>query len=101
MDKRNRVLIDGTVIKRSDLRYTPAGMPVLELVITHLSEQIEAGRHRKVECEVAMMALGDIAAKLDPVQIGQRLASKGFIAAKSNRYRNELVLHLEEFELLN
>ncbi|MCX7206728.1 MAG: primosomal replication protein N [Proteobacteria bacterium] len=101
MDKRNRVLIDGTVIKRSDLRYTPAGTPVLEIVITHLSEQIEAGKHRKVECEVAMMALGDIAARLASIQIGQRLASKGFIAAKSNRYRNELVLHLEEFELLN
>jgi primosomal replication protein N len=101
LDKRNRVLIDGTVIKRSELRHTPAGTPVLELVITHLSEQLEAGKHRKVECEVSIMALGDTAARLASISIGQRLASKGFIAAKSNRYRHELVLHLEEFELLN
>lgn len=101
LDKRNRVLIDGTVVKRSDLRHTPAGTPVLELVITHHSEQLEAGKSRKVECEVSVMALGEIAALLSSVTTGQRMACKGFFAAKSNRYRNELVLHLVEFELLN
>ncbi|MGL4604220.1 MAG: hypothetical protein ACRCU9_08735 [Iodobacter sp.] len=47
------------------------------------------------------MALGEIAALLASVTTGQRIACKGFFAAKSNRYRNELVLHLVEFELLN
>ena len=101
LDKRNRVLIDGTVVKRSDLRHTPAGTPVLDLVITHLSEPVDAGKSRKVACEVSVMALGEIAALLASVTTGQRMACKGFFAAKSNRYRNELVLHLVEFELLN
>ena len=49
------------LIERKALRYTPAGVPVVECVIGHQSEQIEAGSPRRVECEIPAIALGDTA----------------------------------------
>ena len=44
--KRNEVVIDGRLLKRSALRYTPAGIPVVDLLLGHISNQIEAGGRR-------------------------------------------------------
>jgi len=101
LDKSNRVWITGVLAERQPLRYTPAGIPVTELVIQHQSEQVEAGVSRKIECEVRAVALGLIAEKLSKVGTETRLSAAGFLAAKSLKRRQDLVLHIEEFELLN
>ena len=83
------------------LRYTPAGLPITEIVLLHQSEQTEVGMKRKVECEAQAIALGQTAVELSRIEAGARLVIRGFLAAKSLRRRHELVLHIEEFELLN
>ena len=101
MDKSNRVWITGVLAEHQPLRYTPAGIPVIELVIQHQSEQVEAGVSRKIECEVRAVALGSVAEKLSRVGAETELTAAGFLAAKSLKHRQYLVLHIEEFELLN
>jgi hypothetical protein len=54
----NRVELAGTLIERKALRFTPAGVPVIECLIGHQSEQLEAGSPRRVECEIPAIALG-------------------------------------------
>lgn len=70
-------------------------------MLVHQSEQTESGQGRRVECTVQMIVLGKNAETLNRVPEGEKLAVRGFLAAKSLRRRHDLVLHIEEFELLN
>lgn len=56
---------------------------------------------RRVECEVQVIALGQPAEAFSHIRTGEKISLCGFMAAKSLRRRQDLVLHIEEFELLN
>ena len=94
----NRFTLDAMLAQRDDLRYTPAGMPVLELTLAHTSSQAEAGGERKVDCEIAAIAFADIARELASVETGTALRCEGFIA---RRYRTgtSVALHISRFDL--
>lgn len=80
-----------------DLRYTPAGLPLLSFVISHVSEDVEAGLKRKVECEVKAVAMGDLANT--NIQLGTKLRALGFLAKRSVK-STQLVLHIKNLELI-
>ena len=80
---RNDAVIGGRLIKRSALRYTPAGIPIVDFVIAHNSVQSEAGSRRKVQCDVDAVAVGELAVKIDAVKINQPLQVTGFLARNS------------------
>jgi primosomal replication protein N len=96
----NRLTIDATLAKCSDLRYTPAGIPAFECVLKHASTQREAGGNRKVDCEIAAIAFGEMAIALARLADGSLLRCSGFLA---RRYRTgiTLLLHVNEFETLD
>ena len=55
----NKLAISGQVILLDELRYTPAGLPLLSFVISHVSEAEEAGLKRKVVCEIKAVVIGE------------------------------------------
>ncbi|MDP1897723.1 MAG: primosomal replication protein N, partial [Sulfurimicrobium sp.] len=57
----NRIVLSGKILAIDPLRYTPAGIPALNLTLGHSSRQVEAGMEREVECEVQVVALGELA----------------------------------------
>lgn len=81
------------------LRHTPAGVPVIEFLLQHESEQLEAGQMRRVECEMACVALGDPARVMSGARPGGQLRVGGFLAAKSLKRRSP-VLHVDTIEFL-
>ena len=91
--KRNEVVIDGRLLKRSVLRYTPAGTPAVDLLIGHSSIQNEAGSRREARCEIEAVALGDMALKLSMAKLNRSLQVGGFLARRSLGNRR-LVLHV-------
>ena len=93
----NRLALDATVVDRGDLRHTPAGIPAVELTLSHRSRQAEADGQRDVECEMHAVAFGEIARALAGVDRGAALRCEGFIA---RRYRTGtgVALHLTRFE---
>ncbi|TMH07701.1 MAG: primosomal replication protein N [Betaproteobacteria bacterium] len=94
----NTVTLDARMRSRSDLRFTPAGVPALDFELDHESTQIEAGAERRVACELAGIAIGPVAKKLAGVAPGAALRCRGFLA---RRYRTgvTVALHVNEFEL--
>ena len=90
--KRNEVVIDGRLLKRGALRYTPAGTPVIDLLLAHRSLQIEAGGRREARCEIAAVAIGELALRLSAAKMNQPLQISGFLAQNSIGNRR-LVLH--------
>lgn len=95
----NQIAFAGSLSEKKALRYTPAGVPVVEGRVTHASEQIEAGLKRKVECELGVVALGETAKLLNAAQPGQNLRITGFLAARSRNSRQP-VLHVITIEFL-
>ena len=81
------------------LRFTPAGLPLLSFIVRHVSEQTEAETKRKVECEVAVMAIGDIANQAKKIQLASQVKLAGFIAKRSLK-STQLVLHLNALEII-
>lgn len=81
------------------LRYTPAGLPLLSFAVRHASEQMEAGFKRKVECEIAVVAIGDIAKQAQNIQLSSQVKLAGFIAKRSLK-STQLVLHLNALEII-
>lgn len=79
------------------LRYTPAGVPVIEFRVVHASEQSEAGTSRNVECELACVALGPTALLLKEASPGTAFTVSGFLAAKSLKQKMP-VLHVTMIE---
>ena len=81
------------------LRYTPAGIPVVEFGILHESEILEAGAKRKVSAEIAAIAFETQARMLAGATLDRRLRVTGFLAAKSRRSK-KLVLHVTQIEFV-
>ena len=95
----NRVGISGKLLERGVLRYTPAGVPAIEFRLGHESEQIEAEKLRRVECEMACVGLGSPALLLKDASVGDRMELTGFLAARSAKSRSP-VLHVTNIEFL-
>ncbi len=72
---------------------------MLSFVVRHVSEQMEAEIRRQVECEMTVVAIGDIANKAKAVQAGSQIKLAGFIAKRSLKSA-QLVLHLNALEII-
>ena len=95
----NRVDLIGVLIERKAQRFTPAGVPVAECVIGHQSEQVEAGKPRRVECEIQAIGLGQTAQWLQAATPGVTVRLSGFLAAKSQSSK-QLRLHITTIEFV-
>jgi primosomal replication protein N len=86
----NRLELTGQVVEVSPLRFTPAGVPVLEFLISHESEVTEAGQQRRVALTIPVIALGDLARMSGVLQLGGSVRIQGFLAPQrkdSPRFR--------------
>lgn len=90
-------MIQAEVVKIEPLRYTPAGIPLLSVVLRHVSEQIEAGMKRKVECEINAVVLGDLALK--GLKQGVQIIAQGFLAKRSLK-STQLVMHINDMKTM-
>ena len=75
----NRVEISGQLMELESLRYTPAGIPIVQFRIGHVSTQQEAGAARKVECEVGVVAMEREARLVASAKLGVALTATGFL----------------------
>lgn len=89
----NRLTLTATMVERDTLRYTPAGIPMLNARVSHASRQAEAGAARDVEFEMAVVFAGKLAETASRMQVGQGLELSGFLAAR-RKLAKSLVLHV-------
>jgi primosomal replication protein N len=94
----NAFLLTASVAEISAQRYTPAGIPALDLQLEHESDQIEAGQSRKVKLNLRAIALGTTAETLAKTAVGKQAKFKGFLAAAKNGKGS--VLHITDIEFI-
>jgi primosomal replication protein N len=93
----NRLLLHAHLVQRSATRYTPAGLPALDLSLKHESTVGQEGQPRKLSFELRAVALGEVARSLNGVALGAALELAGFIA--QGRNGRGWVFHITEFSL--
>jgi primosomal replication protein N len=96
---QNRLVLTATVEREEVLRYTPAGMPVLEMWLKHHSKQSEAGLDRVVNCEIQAVMIGDSARAWSGKLAGNTVVFTGFLCQRSMK-NPRLVLHIEFAEFV-
>jgi primosomal replication protein N len=92
----NRTELTACIAEQAALRYTPAGLPALDVVLEHASEVQEAGQNRKVQLKIRALAIGSIAERLVKQAVGSVWTFKGFLATP--RQGKSVVLHIQEFQ---
>lgn len=94
----NKLLISACVIELDVIRYTPAGLAIIELVLEHLSEVFEAGQKRTVQLQLKARAMGKMAHELSRLPLNSFVEVEGFLA---HTYRNstQVCLHILSYRL--
>ena len=90
----NQTVICGEIIRLGVLRYTPAGVPVIDFVVKHQSRQMEANIARKINCELPTVALGETAKIISEMRLASNVKITGFLNRK-NQTNQQLVLHVD------
>ena len=92
----NRLVLSAQLVGRGAVRYTPAGLPALDLLLKHESQVTEDGQPRKVSMEIKAVAIGAITRLLQPLAMGSQLQVAGFLTAARNG--KGLSFHVTEVE---
>ncbi len=92
----NRLVLTASLLERGALRYTPAGIPALDLNLKHESELTQEGSTRKVSVEVKARALGEITRRLAQLELGSEHGFAGFVGSQRNG--RGVVFHVTELD---
>ncbi|WP_066566921.1 primosomal replication protein N [Snodgrassella sp. CFCC 13594] len=90
----NQVCLSAEIKSLDDLRYTPAGLPILQMWLSHESWQTELGERYLAKMEIQAKALGDMALNW-PYRQGTMIEIIGFIAQKGVRNPRP-ILHIQQ-----
>ena len=95
----NRLDLHAVIAEVSPLRYTPAGLPALDLRLEHASRIEELGQPREVKANIRAIALGTQAERLQTQALGSLWQFTGFIASPRNS--KHLVFHIQDFQIIS
>ena len=92
----NRLILAAELVERGATRYTPAGLPALDMSLKHESEVMEDKQPRKLQLMMRAVAIGEITRRIAALPLGQPANFAGFIAASRNG--RGLVFHVTEVD---
>lgn len=78
------------------MRYTPAGLPALDLSLRHESQVTQNGTPRQVSMEIRARAVGDITSALSCIELGSTHGFAGFLGSQRNG--RGVVFHVTELD---
>jgi primosomal replication protein N len=91
----NRFELSATVVQVQSLRYTPAGIPAVNLVLEHESMVTELDVPRTVKLQVKAVAFGALAETLSRQSLETSGRFQGFMANARNG--KGVVFHIQDF----
>ncbi len=92
----NQLVLTACVAELGALRFTPAGLPAIDLRLEHESTLEEAGKTRQVKAALKAVAFGTIAERLATQSMGSLWRFQGFLATPGNG--RHPVLHIQDLQ---
>jgi primosomal replication protein N len=95
----NQTVICGKIAKPGAVRYTPAGIAVIEFTVNHASKQKEAGVVRQIIFDLPAVAVGQAALAIAELEPDSAVKLTGFLNRKS-RMSQQLIFHTNRIECI-
>ena len=92
----NRLVLNAQLVQRGVLRYTPAGLPAIDMSLKHASQVIQDGQPRQVSVEIKARAIGEITLRLERLELGSEHGFAGFLGSQRNG--RGVVFHVTELD---
>ena len=92
----NRTELTASIAEQAALRYTPAGLPALDLKLEHACDVQTSGPIHKVQLKLRALAIGSLAETLAKQSVGSVWTFQGYLATP--RQGKSVVLHIQEFQ---
>jgi primosomal replication protein N len=92
----NQFVLTACVAEIGVLRFTPAGLPAVDLRLEHESTISEAGQLRQVKTALKAVAFGAVAERLARQALGSLWRFQGFLATPGKG--KHAVLHIQDFQ---
>ena len=92
----NRLVLTAQLLERGALRYTPAGLPALDLSLKHESQVTQDGSARQVWFEIRGRAIGEITQRVEGLELGSTHGFAGFLGSARNG--RGVVFHVTELD---
>ena len=92
----NRLVLSAQLVQRGAMRYTPAGLPALDMSLKHESQVTQEGQPRKVSMELKARAIGEITQRLIRLELGSEHGFAGFLGSQRNG--RGTVFHVTELD---
>jgi primosomal replication protein N len=89
--------LTAAIIERGALRFTPAGLPALDVSLRHESEVLQLGEKRKVLVELRAKVVGALAEALLAAPLGIEHGFEGFVGSQRNG--RGIVFHIQSIAL--
>ncbi len=80
----NRLVLSAQLVERAALRWTPAGLPALDLVLKHESQTVQDGQPRKVSVEIRARVIGALTQAVATLELGSEHGFAGFLGSQRN-----------------
>jgi primosomal replication protein N len=92
----NEIRLRARLLARDAMRYTPAGVEVVQATLEFSGDVVEAGRERTLGFEFDAIVLGKAALRLAGEALGTRVEVSGFLAPRSKRSKR-LRVHITDY----
>jgi primosomal replication protein N len=92
----NQLVLSACIVEASAMRYTPAGLPALDIRLEHGSDVQEAGQARQVKANLKAVAIGSVAERLVQQPLGLEFKFTGFISSPRNS--KQIVFDIQDFQ---
>ena len=92
----NRLVLTAQLVERGALRYTPAGLPALDLSLKHESAVTQDGQPRQVSVEIKARGIGEITQRMAGIEMGSTHGFAGFLGSQRNG--RGVVFHVTELD---
>jgi primosomal replication protein N len=80
----NQLVLSAQLLERGAVRYTPAGLPAVDMSLKHESQVQEAGTPRKISMEIKAVVIGDLSRRVVALAIGESARFSGFLTNQRN-----------------
>ncbi|MDQ6685898.1 MAG: primosomal replication protein N [Pseudomonadota bacterium] len=78
-------MLTAKIVEKSALRYTPAGLPALDVGLQHESDDVvQLGQSRKLSLGLKARAIGELTQPLLAAELGVDYEFEGFLGAQRN-----------------
>ena len=92
----NLTRLTAVIAESNPLRFTPAGLPALDVTLEHMSVQQEAGGERQAVLRLKAVAFGTQAERLGRQALESLWTFQGFLA--QGRNGKGVVFHIQQFQ---